>query len=288
MRAELGVRAGAHDETRATAVGDHRAGVRHVVAIADRKVAARQRCRGLVHRHRLAGQCGLVGLQVDGLDQPRVGGHPVTGAQHDDIARDDFACRDLAFHAITQHAGHRRGHLAQCLDRPFGAILLNQAEQHGEDDDDGDRHRFEEVSQRRRQHDGDQQDDDQNVGELCREDRPRRHARGGAQFVRPVACCPGPDLVDGEPADTVRGEAARDLVRRALVPAGCGGCCRCGRLHHIVTPQYPASRSGTPCAGQSPLLVHRLRRPLAVDSCLRHDARREVIHGPETPARQPP
>jgi len=125
-------------------------------------------------------------LKVDCLDQPSVRWNSVARAQENDIPGDDLPCRHLAVCAVSHDAGDRSGQLAKCLDRAFGTVLLEEAEQHGEEDDDGDGRRFEAVSEPRGQRHGDLQNDDENILELADQHHPWRHLLGGAQLVGSV------------------------------------------------------------------------------------------------------
>ena len=75
---------------------------------------------------------------------------------------------------------------AQRFDGAFGAIFLHEAQQHRKQHDDGDDDGFDAVPQQGRQHHGHQQDQDQHVLELFQQQRPRRDALRGLQFVRAV------------------------------------------------------------------------------------------------------
>ena len=137
------------------------------------KIAAGQGRGLLLDRDRLAGERGLVDLEINGLDQPGVGRDPVAGGQSDNVAGDELAGRDVSLLPIPQHGGGGRGHLAQGLDGPLGAILLHKPEEHGEEHDHGDHQRLEAVPEERRERHRDEQDDNQDVLELRREDLPR-------------------------------------------------------------------------------------------------------------------
>ncbi len=99
------------------------------------------------------------------------------------------ARRDLDLFPVAQHGGRRRRHLAQRFDGPLGAVLLHKAQQHGEQHDDGDDHRFDAVPQQQRERRGNQQDQDEHVLELLQQDLESRDAiwRPGFRWGRSLA-----------------------------------------------------------------------------------------------------
>ena len=98
------------------------------------QVAARQwiQC-ALVHGHRFPSQKGFVHLEVVGLEQPPVCGHPVAFRQQQSVSRNDFAGRYLLHLPIPQHSGLCLRELAQSLDGRLGPAFLVEAQpQHGQ------------------------------------------------------------------------------------------------------------------------------------------------------------
>ena len=83
-----------------------------LLAVADREVDTSQWRAGFPDRQRLAGQRGLVDLEVDRLDHARVGRHAVAGFEQNDVARHQVAGRDVPLlavaHAIAVGAAMRR------------------------------------------------------------------------------------------------------------------------------------------------------------------------------------
>ena len=140
----------------------------------------------LFYRNRLAGERGLFDLQIDGLDQSDIGGDLVAGAQEDDIAGHEVARRDFNLLPIAQHRRGGRGHLAQRLDGTLGAVLLHEAQQHRKQHNDGDGDGFDPVPKKGGECRRHKENDDQHILELLQQDRPRRDAMGGLQFVRAV------------------------------------------------------------------------------------------------------
>ena len=134
-------------------------------------------------RHRFAGQRGLVGLKVDSFEDSQIGGNPVAHLEKHDVAGNDIAGPDDGLVAVAEHACGWSRHLPERLDRPLRTILLDEAEEGCEHDDDTDDDRFDPVSQRRRQSNGDQQDDDEDIPELGCEQHPRRGPLRLLEFI---------------------------------------------------------------------------------------------------------
>ena len=138
-------------------------------------------------------------LQIDGLDQPGIGGNSVARPQEHDIARHEVARRDFALLPIAQDGRRGRGHPAQRLDGALGAVFLHKAQEHRKQHDDGDGDGFDAVPEKGGERRRDEQDDDQHILELLEENRPRRDAMGGLQFVRTVFRKPTSCLGSGQP-----------------------------------------------------------------------------------------
>ena len=102
------------------------------------RLGAGVRARLLLHRHRLAGERRLLDLEVDGLDEPGVGGDPVARVSRIDVAGHQLARRDLVLLAVAQDGRGGGGHLPQRLHAPLGAVLLDEAQQRREQHDHGD------------------------------------------------------------------------------------------------------------------------------------------------------
>jgi hypothetical protein len=132
-----------------------------------------QRLGLFVNRHGFTGQRGLFGLQIDRLDQSRIGSHLVAYFEQDDVTLHHVLCRNFNFSAVTNDDHSRRRHFAKRLDRALGPIFLDEAEHDGKHHDDRDGDRFDAVAQERGGHGRYQQNDDQNVLELLKQDLPR-------------------------------------------------------------------------------------------------------------------
>ena len=147
--AEFGVHAGGGHHGQPPAIGGHGAGIDQVLAVAERQFPVGQRGGVLLHRDGLAGERGLLDLQVDRLHQACIRRHDVTRAQQNHIARRQVARRDFHFLAVPEDSCGERGHTPQRLDRALGAVFLHKAQQHRKQHDDGDGDGFDAVPERR-------------------------------------------------------------------------------------------------------------------------------------------
>ena len=82
------------------------------------------RLRGLVNRVCLPSQAGLVGSEVDRLDQPRVGRYLVPFVQHQHITRDKLLGVEASLLAVAEHRRERGQQPFQRRHRAFGPVLL--------------------------------------------------------------------------------------------------------------------------------------------------------------------
>ena len=84
----------------------------------------------------------------------------------------EIARGDRRFLAIAQHMRRRGGHSSQCVQRRSGAVFLDEAEEHGEQHDDGDHDRFEGVAEETRDDCGAEENQNQRVLKLSEEGMP--------------------------------------------------------------------------------------------------------------------
>jgi hypothetical protein len=250
--AEFGRHAGGHDQAAAAPVGGDRPGVGHVPAIAERQLRVGERAALLLDRLGLAGERGLVHLQVDDLDQARVGRQAVAGAQQHDVPGHQLPRRDLGLLAVAQGGGGGRGHAVQRLDGALGAELLRERQQHGEEQDGGDGHRLDFVAEDRGDGRGGDEDEDEDVLELLEQDPPRRDAAGGLQLVGAVRRQPPRRLGAGQSG------GRRLLLRegRGLGERVRGQRRNGGGSGHGLLCRRPAPTAGPPRA----TLTYRARR----------------------------
>ena len=154
------------------------------MTIADAGVRITHDVGALLHRMALAGEGGLVDLQIDRGDDATIGGDAVAGFHDDDVAGDqvDGGC-GLELTIATDPGGGGQ-HALQRVERCFGAILLDEA-------DGGVRQNHHQHHDRRLQltghgkadGGGPQQDEDEEVLELQQELLPTRHPRLGFQGI---------------------------------------------------------------------------------------------------------
>ncbi len=103
------------------------------------------------------------------------------------------------FLVIAHDTRGRCGHLPQGFERAAGAVLLDEAEQHGEQHDDRDDGGFERVAEETGEDRGAQQDQDQDVLELGGERVPRGDGRSLLR-VRSARVRPGAGRLPARPA----------------------------------------------------------------------------------------
>ena len=85
-------------------------------------------CGHLAYRNSLAGQQGFVCRQTLCDEQARIGRHPVTFGQHDEIATHHFPSRDPLPLSTPDHQGARACQIAQRLEHAFRSRLLHDGD----------------------------------------------------------------------------------------------------------------------------------------------------------------
>ena len=142
--ADLGLHAGGRHDHRAGAPGHRGVLEDHVGAIAQRRVVAVDHAGVLRDGGALAGEGGLLGLEVGGADQPPVGGDDVAGLDGQQVAGDHLDRRDGHQRAVPDHPGLGHLHLGQGVDAGPRRQLLagpeGEVEQDEQEDDEGGRH----------------------------------------------------------------------------------------------------------------------------------------------------
>jgi hypothetical protein len=138
--ADLGTHAGRGDDADGRAVGDRRAREHHVQLALDAHILGDD-LELLEHGLALARERALV--RLDGgrlqLDDAHVGRHLVAHADVDDVARHELRRRHVGHeHAVTQHLGGGRLHLLECVERVLGVVLLPDADDGVDDQDEHD------------------------------------------------------------------------------------------------------------------------------------------------------
>ncbi|TKW54492.1 hypothetical protein CTA1_5030 [Colletotrichum tanaceti] len=102
---DLGVHARGEDDAASAALGDGRGAVGHVETVAGPRLVVKGQGGLLADGKRLARQQGLVGLEVDGLEDADVGGDGVARLELDHVAGDDLDRRDGHVSALTHRLG---------------------------------------------------------------------------------------------------------------------------------------------------------------------------------------
>ena len=139
--ADLGTHAGRGDDADGRTVGDRRAREHHVELALDAHIL-RDELELLEHGLALARERALV--RLDGgrlqLDDAHVGRHFVAHADVDDVAWHEIRRRHVGHeHAVTQHLCGGRLHLLERVERVLGVVLLPDADD-GVDDQDEHNH----------------------------------------------------------------------------------------------------------------------------------------------------
>ena len=189
--AEGGLAAGGADHRVRRAEGDVGAGEPHVALVAGHQVVAAERRRHFLYRDGLAGERGLVGVQVADAGEAQVRGNLVTGLEQDHVPGNEVAGCDGLLHAVADHHALLHQHAAQRVEGAFGLALLHETEDgvekdHAEDHDRVRQHLAAEGRQRAGEQAGGEEDEDHGVLELAQEAHPRRGLAEG-EFVGSVA-----------------------------------------------------------------------------------------------------
>ena len=158
----------------------------------------------LLHRHTLAGEGGLLGLQAGALDDAAVGGHGVAGLQDDDVAGDQLVAAEHDHLSVPQHLAGCRRHLLEGLNGLLRLALLVHA-QHGVDEhhDQDDEHIREalagvgggDAGDRR----GHQQNNDHGVAQLLEEALEQGDFLSLGQLVGAILLQPAAGLLACQP-----------------------------------------------------------------------------------------
>ena len=126
--AQFALHPGGHDHRRRVAGGHDGSGVDHRRPVAEGGVGRHGRRRGLLHRHALAGERGLLEPQRKRLHEPGVGRHGIARLEFDPIAGHDLASGNRACVAVADHLRQRCGQPLERGQRRLGPLLLKQAD----------------------------------------------------------------------------------------------------------------------------------------------------------------
>jgi hypothetical protein len=220
--AGLGAIAGGDDDAHSCPKGHMGAGEGHAEAITDAGGGV-DGDRALDGRDGLAGEGGLVDLEVADLDQAEVGGDGVARLEVDEVADDEGLGADTAAAAVAEHVGLGDDHRVEGSDRLLGAVLLEEADHSVDEDDGADDQGVDVVAEERGDDGGGDEDDDERLDELIEEAAEGGLTPAGGHPVGAVATEASGGL--GR-AEAVRGVAADGLERRRGghgVPSSHGG-----------------------------------------------------------------
>ena len=147
----------------------------------EQRAAERLVARRLVDRHGLAGQDRFVEHRAVRVGERTVGRYAVAGLEPDVVARHELRAGQAHEVAIAQHPRLRGGERLQVRQRRLGPLLLIEPERGVEQQDDGNRQRFNRPAvsalvdpQARVEDEGEEQDVDEGALELPNEAAPER------------------------------------------------------------------------------------------------------------------
>jgi hypothetical protein len=245
--AERGQRAGGHHDPAPRALVDHGTHERARGQV-DGGVTSGDRVGRLDRRDGLAGQDGLVALQLVGLQQPQVGRDHIAHAQGHHVARHQVTHVQALLAAVAPDQGLVADACVQRGDRHLGAVLVDEAQPHAQDDDRGDDGPVGGVAGGGGDARGGQQQDQQRVAELAAQDPKGGHPVGG-QHVAADTSQPAGGLVGGE-----AGLGAAQLLEHHTHRLTRGGC----KVER--RPLWPCRRHRRGDLTHSLLLVTRRRQ----------------------------
>ena len=216
------------DDARASAVRDRASGIRHIRAVAERRVGGDGLFRVFFRGYGLAGERRLLYLERRGGKQPDVRGDDVAGFQLDDVARYYLLAGEMFPLAVAQHFGESLVHVFQGFHCVFRLVLLHHAYDGVEDDDEQNDARVDEFGRLflhdrddRRHHGSHDEDDDHDVLELLEE--LDCEALFLSLFERVLAVLGGALLRLGGRESLFRGgQCLKNLVRGLVVVNGTG------------------------------------------------------------------
>ena len=193
------------------------------------------RRRGLAYRLGLARERGVVGAQLELLDEPRICRDRVAFFKDHQIAGDQLGRGDLNRLAVSDHLGVVRDHLFEGLGGLLGAELLPEREDRVDEDDREDRpaelrHAADEGEDATDpQHDGEQ------VIEVLEELQDQRAALDLADLVAPVLLETLCGIFGGQPLGA-RAERLEELTA-GLGPACFVHAARVLLRHRVSSPR---------------------------------------------------
>ena len=219
--ANFGALAGAHHQAVGLADADHRAAIRHAVAVADGGIAG-HRFRVLVSGQGLAGQGRFVDAQVLDPQQPQVRGDTDTGLQQHDIAGHQQGRIDVVARAAAQHGGATGQHGAHRVQRLFRLAFLNEADAGIDQYDPGNHARVHIVLQAEGDDAGAQQHVDQRIVKLQHQPQPGSAPARGGQAVAPITRHATGDFLGTQAGTDVNRQFMQGFICGQRVPHGGG------------------------------------------------------------------
>jgi hypothetical protein len=121
------------------------------------------------------------------VQQHRVGWNAVAFGQDDQVAPHHVASGDALARAVADDQGTRAGEIAQGLQHPLGAGLLDDGNGDGDVGEEQQDDRFAEIAEHEIDGTAGQQQRQHRLGQDFEQDSPHRAPVAARQFVRPVA-----------------------------------------------------------------------------------------------------
>ena len=181
--AEFGHVAGADDNAHRTAVCDQCAGIDHVFPVAQRRIHL-DRLDILGDGMRFAGQRRFIDGKAVDVDQADIGGHPVTGSEHDDVTRNEVFTENGHALAVPDDSRFKGEHFADGFKRAFGLAFLYEADDRVDQDDPKDDTGIDPVPQQAGNERRNEQHIDQDIVELQKKAGERAADFGGGQRIQ--------------------------------------------------------------------------------------------------------
>ena len=182
--ADLGRHAGRRDDAHRSAVCGQCRLERHIYLVAERRVCLYYRAVVLIDGHRFARQCRFVDSKRRRFKQPDVGGDDVSGLEGHHVAGHEFGGRDDLMPSVPDHDGLGDRHFLERAERLFGTILLSEADDGVQHDDDEYDRRVGQVAHHTRNYGRRRQYHDHQIAKLAQKQHPRRGWRHFGKFVR--------------------------------------------------------------------------------------------------------
>ena len=140
----------------------------------------------LFHGNRLAREGRLLDFQHGRLGEPHIGRDDAPCLEKHQVPRDDLRARNGRDAAVAKNPGDGGGHLLQGLHGLLGAVLLDDADDGVQDDDDEDGDGVGQLAHEARDDGGGDQDQDHEIPELIDNHRQQRPLALLYQFVATV------------------------------------------------------------------------------------------------------